>query len=186
MGLPRAGKTTCIDQLKSRDPSMCVIKEDFSENPFNKLEKPHEYDLWICKNRIKILSELEMSSKKISVFDRGIIDRIVWAHAKFEFGITSKAEKETEIELLEKYTQKIDVSLLFDVSKDVSLQRAVPSDKLSITRDPTFLGILRKTYLIVSKKYGVHVIDASQSKEQVLKKIKGISPFLTSRTGFPR
>lgn len=81
LGTPKSGKTTLLKSLKNlfgnNEIEVFTRRETAEYNPVEKEAK--QYDLWMVLELFKNLSE-DLSNKQgqIVIYDRGIIDRLIW------------------------------------------------------------------------------------------------------------
>jgi len=182
VGLPRAGKTSCLNKLMNSYSNLKSIKEDFSNNPYNRYLEIHKSNYWICE---KILNDIKkITDSNITIMDRGVIDRIAWTNATFEFKLITNSEKEKELNLLKEDISKINLAILFDISEEVSLNRAKPKSSNYLTRHKDFLKILRKNYLDLKTKYNLKIIDASKDSTKIYLELKKIIELEIKKTQF--
>ena len=95
LGTPKSGKTTLLKSLKNffsnNEMEIFTRRETAEYNPVEK--ESEQYELWMVLELFKNLSE-DISNKqgKIVIYDRGIIDRLIWLEKAVQTGEISKED----------------------------------------------------------------------------------------------
>lgn len=129
IGTPKSGKTTLLRSLKSlfynNQMEIFTRRETAEYNPVEKGAK--QYDLWMVLELFRNLSE-DISNKhgQIVIYDRGIIDRLVWLENALENGKISKQDLDRIKGLYNLETIREEykpITLGFLTSPELSVQR---------------------------------------------------------------
>ena len=129
LGTPKSGKTTLLKSLKglfsNNGMELFTRRETAEYNPVEKDSK--QYDLWMVLELFRNLSE-DISNRhgKIVIYDRGIIDRLIWLEYAVESGEMSKSD-------LERIKGLYDIESIRDNYKPITLG-FLTSPELSVKR----------------------------------------------------
>src|SRR3989344_5477179 len=157
VGLPRAGKTTLIDNYFSDE--FIIHREAFDLVPHS-ISEYHQYNLWYAKY---VAAELKkaLTDGKNHVFDRGVFDRFVFAQALFEDGKLTKDELDDQQKHLKELFSSVNEVVFCDVSVDDSINR--DSTPNPMTGERKFLEKLRNNYLDLEKHTKIIKVPTNSS-----------------------
>ncbi|MFP4142522.1 MAG: dTMP kinase [Thermoplasmata archaeon] len=174
-GIDGSGKSSVIESIKEDHPEYHYTREPSDSEPgklAKKAEAQHHspyLDLFLyLADRVEHTEEID---EKLESDGTVICDRY--------WGSTSAYQAASEDISLE-YTESIqmpfilnpDLTILFDIDPEASLERITERKNKSKYEQVDFLEKVRENYLELAKKHDWEVIDAKQKPEDVLADVK--------------
>lgn len=174
-GLPRSGKSSCLDIAQSyysrKGVSVKLVGEGARFCPFNDRNRT-EFSVWMANRALNGILEGRLSREPILlVQDRGLFDALAFINLLYCEELIDKEMYVNSMGYLANplWTNSVDLVLLFLVSTERALKRDIPN-KLGagegVITNPKMIERLRMSYDFLLKEYGnrfprIEVIDTS-------------------------
>lgn len=144
-GTARAGKTTIAQAIENQTIAWLIrYPERHDLAPEEVRDNTYEFDLWYAKFTIQRYQDV-LGKPGIHLFERGIIDRIVYGRANYQMGWFNKDQLEEYLALLMPYVDKNDLTFIFRIPVEISLKRAEKMGK-DVSKAVPFMEALYKIY----------------------------------------
>ncbi|RJP46737.1 MAG: hypothetical protein C4584_01235 [Armatimonadetes bacterium] len=144
IGTARAGKTTIARALEKSYPGVIYYPERHDLIPKKLKDDVFEYNLWYAKYCIEQLQQA-LGKPGLHLFERGVIDHIIIGEAHFKMGWFKKRQLDQYLSLLMPLVDKNDLTFVFKIPVDVSLERAEAMGK-DVTRAVPYMKTLSYLY----------------------------------------
>lgn len=144
IGIARSGKTTTAQYLKKKFPSIIYHPERHDLVPENLKGDDFGYSFWYANYCVEEIKEA-LTKPGVHLFERGIVDHIVIGKTYFEMGWFTKEQLDKYLALLTPYADKNDLTFVFRIPVDVSVQRAKNMGK-DVTRTILYINALVRAY----------------------------------------
>ncbi len=176
-GIDGSGKSTVASRIVTENENIYLTQEP-SRNIAGRLAKraahvessPY-YDLFLY------LADRVHHTQKIGEVMKGgrdvICDRYWGSTAAYQ-AAGGEIELDYLVEIQKPFISKPDITILFDLSPDISLQRIKVRNERSKYEKIDFLERVRENYLQLAQDHGWKIIDASKDLEYVYSQVKKI------------
>ncbi len=143
-GIARSGKSSTAKYLEDNFPGVVYYPERHDLVPEEIKGDDFAYHLWYAKYCVDKLNEIS-SKPGIHLFERGVIDHIVMGKTYHKMDWFSDHQLEEYMVLLSPYIDRIDLTFVFKIPVNVSVQRAKDQGK-DVTKAVPYLSTLYELY----------------------------------------
>lgn len=151
-GTARSGKTTIAQKIRNKIPTIIHYPERYDVIPPEIKSDTQKYDFWYAKFTIERYDIALQKPNDIHLLERGVIDRIVYGRANYQMDWFTKQQLDEYLALLMPYVSKNDLTFIFKIPVDLSVDRAQKMGK-DVSDAVPFLEILYKLYSDLKDEY---------------------------------
>ncbi len=170
-GIDGSGKSSVIESIKKDHPGYHYTREPTDSEPgrlakkaANRDNSPYKDLFLYLADRVEHTEEIEeeLKSENIVICDR------YWGSTSAYQAASDEISLDYTESVQMPFILKPDLTILFDISPEISLKRIKDRERMSKYERIDFLKKVRENYLHLAKKHGWEIIDAERSPADVL------------------